>query len=79
LFFLPRLIHEVSPDKESAIQKIKGMNSMGLIGFVAVFAFVGMSWNKGVEFILPVYWALLAAIIHMALHIKKYGPQFLCC
>ena len=79
VIFLPRLAHEESPDKESAIQKIKVLNSMELIGFVAVCAMVGMSWNKGVDLILPVYWALLAAIIHLELHIKKYGPQFLCC
>ena len=68
--FLPRLVHEKSPDKESAIQKMKVLYSMELIGFAVGFAIVGMSWNKGVDFILPVYWALLAVIIHLALQKK---------
>jgi spermidine synthase len=74
--FLPRLVHEKSSDKESALQKMKVLYSMELIGFAAGFAIVGMSWNKGVDFILPIYWALLAVIIHLALQKKTWTIAF---
>jgi hypothetical protein len=41
--FLPRLVHEKSVDKESAIQKIKVQYPMKLIGFSAGIAIAGMS------------------------------------
>jgi hypothetical protein len=47
-----------------------------LIGFAAGFAIVGMSWNKGVDFILPIYWALLTVIIHLALQKKTWAAAF---
>jgi hypothetical protein len=75
--FLSRLVHEKSSDKESAIQKTKVLYSMELIGFAAGFAIVGMSWNKGVEFILPIYGALLAVIIHLALQKKTWTVAFM--
>jgi hypothetical protein len=65
--FLSWLIHEKSDDKESAIKKLKALYPMELIGFAAEFAIVGMNWNKWISFILPVYWALLGIIIHLAL------------
>jgi hypothetical protein len=76
--FLPRLVHEKSPDKESTIQKMKVLYSMELIGFAVGFAIVGLSCNKGIDFILPIYWVLLAVIIHLSLQ-KKHGPQLLYC
>ena len=75
--FLPRLVHEKSSYKESAMQKIKVLYSIELIGFVAGFAIDGMSWNKGVDFILPIYWALLAVIIHLALQKKTWTVAFM--
>jgi hypothetical protein len=41
--FLPRLVLEKSPDKETAIQKMKVLYSIELIGFAGGFAIVGMS------------------------------------
>jgi hypothetical protein len=74
--FLPRLVQEKSSDKESPIQKMKVLYSKELIGFASGFAIVGMSWNKGVDFILPIYWALLAVIIHLALQKKLWTAAF---
>ena len=71
--FLSRLVHKKSADKESAIQRMKVLYSIELIGFAAWFAIVDMSWNKGIDFMLPIYWALLAVIIDLALQ-KKHGP-----
>jgi hypothetical protein len=52
---------------------MKVLYSIELIGFAAWFAIVDMSWNKGIDFMLPIYWALLAVIIDLALQ-KKHGP-----
>ena len=41
--FLPRLVDEKSSDKEFAIQKMKVLYSIELIGFAGGFAIVGMS------------------------------------
>ncbi len=69
--FLPRRIHG-----ETALQKMKILYSMELIGFAAGFAVVGLSWNKGVDFIIPIYWALLAVVIHLALQKKTWTVAF---
>lgn len=74
--FLPRLIHEKSTDKESTLQKMKVLYSMELIGFAAGFAIVGLSWNKGVDFILPIYWGLLAIVLHLALQKRDWTIAF---
>ena len=60
--FLPRRVHG-----ETAPQKMRTLYSMELVGFAVGFAIVGMSWNKGVDFIIPIYWFLLAIAIHLAL------------
>lgn len=69
--FLPRRIHG-----ETALQKMKILYSMELVGFAAGFAVVGLSWNKGVDFIIPIYWALLAVVIHLALQKKIWTVAF---
>ena len=60
--FLPRRVHG-----ETAPQKMKILYSMELVGFAAGFVIVGLSWNKGVDFLIPIYWALLTVAIHLAL------------
>ncbi len=55
---------------------MKVLYSMELIGFVAGFALVGMSWNKGVDFILPIYWALLAVIVYLVVQKKSWAIAF---
>jgi spermidine synthase len=74
--FLPRLINERISNPDNATQKMKILYSMELIGFAAGFAIVGLSWNKGVDFILPIYWALLAIIIQLALQKKSWTVAF---
>lgn len=69
--FLPRRIHG-----ETAFQKMKILYSMELIGFAAGFAIIGLSWNKGVDFIIPIYWALLAVVIHLSLQKKIWTMAF---
>ena len=74
--FLPRLINKNSSNQNTAIQKLKILYSMELIGFAAGFAIVGLSWNKGVAFIIPIYWALLAIVIQLALQKKFWTVTF---
>ena len=74
--FLPRLINERISNPDNATQKMKILYSMELIGFAAGFAIVGLSWNKGVDFILPIYWALLAIVIQLALQKKSWTVVF---
>ena len=69
--FLPRRVHG-----ETAMQKMKILYSMELIGFAAGFAVVSLSWNKGVDYIIPIYWALLAVVIHLALLKKTWTGAF---
>lgn len=69
--FLPRRIHG-----ETALQKMKILYSMELLGFAAGFAIVGLSWNKGIDFIIPIYWALLAIVIQLALQKKIWTVTF---
>ena len=52
--FLPRLINERISNPDNAIQKMKVLYSMELAGFAVGFAIVSLSWNKGVEFIIPI-------------------------
>lgn len=75
--FLPRLINEKIADPETAIHKMKVLYSMELAGFAAGFAIVGMSWNKGVDFIIPIYWALLAIVLHLTLRKKVWTLAFI--
>jgi hypothetical protein len=74
--FLPRRIHG-----ETALQKMKILYSMELVGFAAGFAEVGLSWNKGLDFIIPIYWALLGIVIHLAIQKKNLDSDFCayCC
>ncbi len=74
--FLPRLVHEKISDPDSAIQRMKVLYSLEMVGFAAGFAIVGMSWNKGVDFILLIYWALLAVVIHLAIQKKTWTIAF---
>ncbi len=72
--FLPRRVHRENPD--TALKKMKVLYSMELVGFAAGFAIVGLSWNKGLDFIIPIYWALLAMVIHLALQKKFWTVSF---
>lgn len=74
--FLPRLVHEKISDPDVALQKMKVLYSLEMVGFAAGFAIVGLSWNKGVDFILPIYWALLAVVIHLAIQEKSWTVAF---
>jgi len=69
--FLPRKVHG-----ESAPQKMRILYSMELTGFAVGFSIVGLSWNKGVDFIIPIYWVLLAVAIHLALQKKFWTVGF---
>ena len=75
--FLPRLINKDVSDAETAIQKMKVLYSVELAGFAAGFAIVGLSWDKGVDFIIPIYWALLAIVIQLALQKKNWTGAFI--
>lgn len=75
--FLPRLVNEKISNPETSIQKMKVLYSMELLGFAAGFAIIGLSWNKGVDFILPIYWALLAIVIQLALQKKSWTVAFI--
>ena len=74
--FLPRLINKNTSGQTTTVQKLKVLYSMELIGFAAGFAIVGLSWNKGVAFIIPIYWALLAVVIQLALQKKSWTVAF---
>jgi spermidine synthase len=74
--FLPRLINRNLSNPDTAIQKMKVLYSLELAGFAAGFIIVGLSWNKGVDFIIPVYWALLAVVIQLALQKKSWTVAF---
>ncbi len=74
--FLPRRINAEHCDPDTTIQKLKILYSMELVGFAAGFAIVGLSWNKGVDFILPIYWGLLAIVIQLALQKKSWTVAF---
>ena len=74
--FLPRLINERISNPDNAIQKMKVLYSMELAGFAVGFAIVSLSWNKGVEFIIPIYWVLLAIVIQLALQKKSWTVAF---
>jgi len=72
--FLPRLIHQTTD--ENAIEKMKVLYSLEMVGFAAGFAVVGLSWNKGVDFILPIYWALLAVVVYLVVQKKFWAIAF---
>lgn len=74
--FLPRLINKKISNPDTAIQKMKVLYSLELAGFAAGFIIVGLSWNKGVDFIIPIYWALLAVVIQLALQKKSWTVAF---
>jgi spermidine synthase len=74
--FLPRRVHEKNSNPDSIINKLKILYSMELLGFAAGFAIVGLSWNKGLDFIIPIYWALLAIVIQLALQKKNWTVVF---
>ncbi|MEK9629294.1 MAG: hypothetical protein VW455_09775, partial [Nitrospinota bacterium] len=74
--FLPRLIHGEGSSAESSIKKIKVLYSCEMVGFAYGFAFVGLSWNKGVDFILPFYWTILAAIVYLVMQKKTWSIAF---
>ncbi len=67
--FLPRLAGQEVPAL-SPVEKFRKLYSVELAGFAVGFVIVGLSWNRGVDFILPIYWALLAVVVHLALHRK---------
>lgn len=69
--FLPRRVHG-----ETAPQKLRFLYSMELVGFAAGFAIISLCWNKGVDFIIPIYWALLTVAIHLALQKKFWTVGF---
>ncbi len=69
--FLPRRVHG-----EAAPKKMRILYSMELVGFAVGFAIVGLCWNKGVDFIIPIYWALLTIAIHLALQKKFWTTGF---
>ncbi len=54
---------------------MKVLYSMELAGFAVGFAIVSLSWNKGVEFIIPIYWVLLAIVIQLALQKKSWTVE----
>lgn len=74
--FLPRLINAKTSPTETAIKKMKVLYSLEMVGFAAGFAIVGLSWNKGVDFILPIYWGLLAIVLHLALQKRDWTIAF---
>jgi spermidine synthase len=74
--FLPRLINKNISDSDTAIQKMKVLYSTELMGFAAGFAIVGMSWDKGLDFIMPIYWALLAIVIQLTLQKISWTTAF---
>ncbi|MBT4619675.1 MAG: hypothetical protein HOC04_01060 [Nitrospina sp.] len=74
--FLPRRVNGGSSNPDTTIKNLKILYSMELIGFAAGFAIVGLSWNKGIDFIIPIYWALLAIVIQLALQKKSWTITF---
>ena len=74
--FLPRLINKNSSNPDTAINKMKVLYSVELAGFAAGFAIVGLSWDKGIDFIILIYWALLAIVIQLALQQKFWTTAF---
>ncbi len=74
--FLPRLINEKTSPAEPAIKKMKVLYSLEMVGFAVGFTIVGLSWNKGVDFILPIYWALLAFVVYLVVQKKSWVIAF---
>lgn len=72
--FLPRLVHH--EEEEEASKNLKKFYSVEIAGFGAGFILVGLSWNKGVGFIIPIYWVFLAIIVHLALQKKNTTLAF---
>jgi spermidine synthase len=68
--FLPRLAGQEADPHLLPIDKFRKLYSLELAGFAVGFIIVGLSWNKGVDFILPIYWAFLAVVVHLALRRK---------
>lgn len=50
--FLTRLVHEKTASEKPAIKEMKVLYSLELAGFASGFMIVGLSWNKGIGFIL---------------------------
>ncbi len=75
--FLPRLI-SLGDDSMSPVEKLRLNYSSELLGFVTGFAFVGMSMNKPVVFLLPIYWLFLGWLLHLVLrNLILTGAYFL--
>lgn len=72
--FLPRLINETTG--ETAVEKMKVLYSLEMVGFAVGFAIVGLSWNKEVSFLLPIYWALLAIVVFLVVQKKIWAIAF---
>ena len=74
--FLPRLVHEKTASEKPAIKEMKVLYSLELAGFASGFMIVGLSWNKGIGFILPIYWVLLATVIYLVVEKKIWAVSF---
>ncbi len=74
--FLPRLTGQETDTTLSPIDKFRKLYSLELAGFAVGFVVVGLSWNKGVDFLLPIYWAFLAIVVHLALRRKAATLAF---
>ncbi len=62
--FLPRLV-SLAATGGSEEERLKTFYTVELIGFVAGFVVIGSTWNHPLIYLLPVYWLILAILLHL--------------
>lgn len=75
--FLPRLVSSDGNSASEAEKNMKVFYSIELAGFAAGLLLVGWSWNKPLVQLLAVYWALLGAVLYLAIGNKVATALFL--
>ena len=61
---LPRLVTN-DDDERTTEHRLKSYYSVELLGFVSGFLIIAASWNRPLTYLLPVYWLLLALLLHL--------------
>lgn len=76
--FLPRLIQPAETPQTPAeqIKKLRIYYSIELLGFVAGFLLIGLSWNKPLIYLLALYWLILGLLLNAAIHRKALTASF---
>ncbi len=80
--FLPRLVHgkieskQQNKSKEVQEFRLKLFYTLELVGFILGFFIIISSWNKSLDYLLPIYWFLLLILLLLVTRNYKISAVF---